>query len=89
MNRYKNLEQVGKRLATPKDVNITEQDIGEYRTITVKRGTRLDNVAFDMYEDASLWWVIAYVNGLITPFISDKMNLVIPKNPNPIIQKVM
>ena len=71
------------------DVKISEQDIGEYRTITVKKGTRLDNIAFDMYDDASLWWIIAYVNELITPFVSSKMNLVIPKNPNSIIQKVI
>ena len=29
-----------------------------------KDGSRLDNLAFEYYNDASLWWVIAQANGL-------------------------
>ena len=29
-----------------------------------KDGSRLDNLAFKFYNDASLWWVIAQANGL-------------------------
>ena len=36
----------------------------EDQFIYPKDGSRLDNLAFEFYNDASLWWVIAQANGL-------------------------
>ena len=92
MNRYANSKYIKTddkiRLETPRFVNITEQDIGEYRIITVGKGSRLDNIAYQQYNDASLWWVLAKVNDMIFPFVTEAKNLVVPLNPNLVIQKV-
>jgi len=41
---------------------ITERDDDIYFRVT--RGTRLDTIAQRVYNDASLWWIIASVNSL-------------------------
>lgn len=77
------------RLATPTFYNITEQDIGEYRVVTVKKGARLDNIAYQHYGDPKLWWILALVNELKTPFVGETLNLVVPLNYNLILAKVL
>jgi nucleoid-associated protein YgaU len=49
------------------------EDIGviTYKEHTYKQGERLDNIAFDYYQDPALWWVILDVN----PEITDPTNI--------------
>jgi nucleoid-associated protein YgaU len=48
-------------------------DIGviSYREHTYKQGERVDNLAFDYYQDPNLWWVILDAN----PEIEDPTNI--------------
>lgn len=50
---------------------------------------RLDNIAFDFYGDASLWWVVAMVNDLPgdSLFPSQGIYLRIPKNLSDLLMK--
>lgn len=49
------------------------EDIGTitYREHTYRQGERLDNIAFDYYQDPALWWFILDVN----PEIVDPTNI--------------
>jgi len=60
---------------------ITEQDDDIYFRVT--RGTRLDTIAQRVYNDSSLWWIIASVNNLdLTDYcLSDDKVIRVP-NPN-------
>lgn len=81
--RYDRLKKVGKRLETPTLPKFTEKNIGTYKIITVTKGQRLDNISYSVYGDSSLWWILASVNDLKLPFISDNtFNLMVPDNPN-------
>ena len=42
------------------EIKVTDDD--DY--IVVAQQKRLDSIAYDYYEDASLWWVIALANNL-------------------------
>lgn len=88
-SRYNGLKQIGKKLESPKIIKLKDKDIGETRLITVKSGERLDNISYDMYNDSSLWWIIAQVNNLKEPYIRETMNLIIPLNPNNIINLLL
>lgn len=50
-----------------------------YHTVTASETDRLDKVAFYEYGKASLWWLIAWANKIIDPFILVKgTTLIIP-----------
>ena len=50
-----------------------------YHTVTSSEADRLDKVAFFEYGKASLWWLIAWANKIIDPFILVKgTTLIIP-----------
>jgi len=89
ISRYANLTKVNNRLATQKKFKITEENVGDYNIITVRRGERLDNVAYDAYGDSELWYTLALINDLSLPFISDKMNLIIPKDIDKFINDII
>jgi len=60
---------------------------GNYSNQTVIRTTsidRLDRIAYDFYQDATLWWVIAAANNLGKGSLLVPVNtkLVIPNNIN-------
>lgn len=38
------------------------------QTYTIVEGDRLDLLAQRFLNDASLWWIIAYINGIFNPF---------------------
>ena len=42
------------------DIPLTENDVFLY----TMRGDRLDNLAYQFYNDSTLWWVIAMANEL-------------------------
>lgn len=88
MSRYKNLNQINIRLEFPKPLEINDITIGDYQIITVKEGQRLDTIAYDFYKDSNLWWVLAKVNNLRLPFISERLNLIVPLNVNGIISQL-
>ena len=69
MNRYKyiideKLDTKKKRKthmsALPPKVAATDQDY----YIIAREGDRLDNLAYEYYEDSSQWWVLAQANHL-------------------------
>lgn len=55
----------------------SEQDI--YVSTTAQ--TRLDMLAEEYYNDASLWWVIARANSLTSLIVKDGKVIRIPSNP--------
>jgi hypothetical protein len=65
------------------DIPATDQDYYVITTI----GDRLDLLAYDFYQDSSLWWIIASANALpgdsIYPPIGAQLR--IPANTQPII----
>lgn len=89
ISRYIRLDVLeNKYLETPKYLNITQQMIGEYKVLTLTNGNRLDIVAYDNYSDPELWWVLALVNDLKTPFITQTINLIVPINVNNILNSI-
>ena len=53
----------GQRVLVPTlypTIPLTDSD----RFIYPKDGSRLDNLAFEFYNDSSLWWILAQANGL-------------------------
>lgn len=65
------------------DIPVTDQDYYVITTI----GDRLDLLAYDFYQDSSLWWIIASANALpgdsVFPPIGAQLR--IPANTQPII----
>tara|TARA_R100001129_G_scaffold175321_1_gene148283 strand:- start:172 stop:471 length:300 start_codon:yes stop_codon:yes gene_type:complete len=56
--------------------------------VTVKDGTRIDNLAAQYYNDVSLWWVIAKANGFKGKVVFQSGDLVrIPTDLSPILGK--
>lgn len=49
---------------TPEFPDIEETDDDKYITITNQYMGRLDLIAFDFYQDVSLWWIIAVANDI-------------------------
>ena len=75
MSRYSSTPQKmnkkGQRVLVPTlypTIPLSDSD----RFIFPKDGSRLDNLAFKFYNDASLWWIIAQANGLGKGY--DKLN---------------
>ena len=67
MGRYDDIllkfNKKGQRVFVPTlypEIPLSDED----QFIFPKDGSRLDNLAFEYYNDASLWWVIAQANGL-------------------------
>lgn len=62
MDRYKYTKQEMKRYNTAVISNFDYQESDYY--IFSREGDRLDALAFQFYEDTSLWWIIANANNL-------------------------
>ena len=67
MARYsstpRKINKKGQRVLVPTlypTIPLTDSD----RFIYPKDGSRLDNLAFEFYNDSSLWWILAQANGL-------------------------
>ena len=75
MNRYKDITIVkteeGKRYRKSVQYPAIERNLNDIYIIGA-RHDRLDNLAFQYYEDASLWWIIARANNI------GKGNLTVP-----------
>ena len=41
----------------------------QYYEVKASDAGRIDLVAFNLYGDVSLWWLLAYANGIIDPFV--------------------
>ena len=87
MQRYNNTsitnDKNGKRYYQSSllpEINVS--DIDEYIVVTEQK--RLDHLAQDYYNDATLWWIIALANNLSNPtlIIPTGMQLRIPKDIN-------
>lgn len=52
-----------------------------YRVVRAEDVGRLDNVAFEYYEDPRMWWVIAHVNRIRNMLVDMEigMTLIIPR----------
>lgn len=50
-------------------VDYTDYQGFQYHIVTTDQQNRLDLVAYQFYEDASYWWLIAMANKIIDPFI--------------------
>lgn len=48
---------------------VEHSDGDQYHIVTTGQKNRLDIIALQYYNDASLWWVIALANNMIDPFI--------------------
>jgi nucleoid-associated protein YgaU len=50
--------------------------------IVTQEGDRLDTIAYQFYNDSSLWYIIAYANNIHDPSfaVEDGTTLRIPKN---------
>tara|TARA_R110000851_G_scaffold176800_5_gene323546 strand:+ start:1785 stop:2081 length:297 start_codon:yes stop_codon:yes gene_type:complete len=75
MSRYNNIQirkiQSGKRYFKTVRYPVIEKSLDD-RYIVGQFGDRLDNLANQYYEDASLWWIIARANNI------GKGDLVVP-----------
>ena len=67
MSRYTNNKSKktfdGREVYRPKiypNIPLTDSDV----YVMTETGDRLDTLAFEYYEDASLWWVIAAANNI-------------------------
>ena len=89
MARYSNIPKIkspsGKQMYQTvryPEISRSENDIYVITTV----GDRYDTLAFQYYQDSSLWWVIANANGnadksTLTPPIGSQIR--IPINPSP------
>lgn len=70
MSRYDQEDSIkrGTMMATPRAfVNLRNRILsGEVPTtnIVIREGQRLDQIAFQQYNDGRLWWVIATASGI-------------------------
>jgi len=53
----------------------------QYYEVKSEDENRLELIAYKLYGDATLWWLLAYANGIIDPFteISIGTRLLIPR----------
>ena len=67
MNRYEDITLVkteeGKRYRKSVQYPLMERNLNDIYIIGA-RHDRLDNLAFQYYEDATLWWIIARANNI-------------------------
>ena len=92
MSRYKNTDRVKKEglrkyrntivypIITPKVDDIY---------IIAREGDRLDNLAWEYYENPTYWWIIARANniGKGSMFVETGTQVRIPSNPRPLIEE--
>jgi hypothetical protein len=91
MKRYSNtnikIDRAGNRVYTTTyypTIPIENSD----QFISAKQGTRIDNLAFQYYNDTSLWWIIAKANGIKGRVILTTGDLIrIPSNVSGILGK--
>lgn len=51
-----------------KILDYIKSNIGSYQTVTYTESDTLENLAFDLYGDTRLWWIIAMMNDIIDPY---------------------
>ena len=87
MSRYSNTKITKKSLLPKQKKNVLSYETTLYQRINETNGDlhiistegdRLDNLAFQFYGDASLWWYIAKANNLTAMNIPAGKSLVIP-----------
>ena len=87
MSRYSNTQITRKSLLPKQKKNVLSYKTTLYQRvpetngdlhIISTEGDRLDNLAFQFYGDASLWWYIAKANNLTSMNIPAGKSLVIP-----------
>ena len=87
MSRYSNTKITRKSLLPKQKKNVLSYETTLYQRINETNGDlhiistegdRLDNLAFQFYGDASLWWYIAKANNLTAMNIPAGKSLVIP-----------
>lgn len=68
--------------------NIPKSDKDIY--IVTQTGDRLDTIAYDMYGDSSLWWIIATANNIhdATFAVPDGTTLRVPENFREILNNI-
>ena len=69
MSRYSTSKQIkdengSRRVNTTIVPPVPKSDLDTY--IQVTNTERLDKLAYDFYDDASQWWIIAAANGIVT-----------------------
>ena len=79
-NKSKKINDGGVVYRSKIDPNIPLRDDDVY--VATETGDRLDTLAYQYYEDASLWWIIASANNIHNaPFgLKDGTILRIPQN---------
>ena len=96
MSRYKDTNISNSNVNFKRTKSFKKYDTTYYESIpknntdiyvTTQQGDRLDNLAFDFYGDANLWWFIARVNHINTMNLEPGMNLRIPVSARNIINK--
>lgn len=60
--------EVGDKLEWWNRTNYTLTGTESVFTITDKYQGRLDLIAYDLYQDSSMWWIIAMLNNILDPF---------------------
>jgi len=90
MSRYKDTSRIRKSLNstyTDRSGNVLKYNTTLYEKneetdsdifVITQNGDRLDILAKTFYDDASLWWFIASVNGLNTMNVESGLSLRIP-----------
>jgi phage tail protein X len=79
----------GRRVFRPKIYkNIPKRDSDIY--IVTQGGDRLDTIAYQMYGDSSLWWIIAAANNIhdATFAVKEGTVLRVPENYNQILNNI-
>ena len=79
----------GRRVFAPKIYkNIPKRDSDIY--IVTQGGDRLDTIAYQMYGDSSLWWIIASANNIhdATFAVKEGTVLRVPENYNQILNNI-
>ena len=64
VNRIKGGEYYGTSEISTKIFNAVDKGIVESITITLTEGQRLDHIAGKIYNNSSMWWVIAASSGI-------------------------
>ena len=70
VSRYKDSDLItydGERMHGIRDKIDTSEQFDD-SIYSVKAGDDLKNIAFNLYKDARLWWVVAEFNDIIDPF---------------------
>jgi len=94
MNRFQNIKKKkttkGKQYYREAFIPSVPEEEGDIYFIT-ERGDRLDLLAYEFYNDVSLWWVLAAANPISTRrdsyIVTPGQQFRIPVDPQSIIEK--